>query len=278
VPTLGLCYFPPKTSGYGNYLYRATCTDKSWLAKTCSSVCITESPNRYETVSFCNATMDFCCPKSVEGNCCDHPNLRFSLDVPQDIMSNLINAPTEGPPSSNGSVTPVSSVNTTKKASISPGAAAGAGFGGIVGLLLVGYLMWALWKKYWRYAGNGRHLWRRPRIEDHLKKGIIGRRASDREALRDGEAEVGLGSGLTRDSSKQNSQQSEKVSDGTENAAEKGSGSKAVIKNMSDSKEDVREGNRNDNVAEVSAEGEIYETSAEKQIQEKYGESVKGFK
>jgi len=102
IQELGLCFFPPVAagSGYGAYLYRGGCTDKSWEDPACSRICFTNNPNRFETVGYCSKTDDFCCPKSVTtgGDCCDDPALRFQLKVEQEIRIQLqMNVTVVGP-------------------------------------------------------------------------------------------------------------------------------------------------------------------------------------
>jgi hypothetical protein len=173
----GLCYWPPESDGHGNYIYRysitprnslqvhpltrfsAACTDKSWTDSACPKYCTVDAPNHFETVSFCANTTDFCCVKSVDGDCCEYPELRFNLTIPSYIWAYLENGTnaTTAPPSSlpsttasggtSGVATSSSRSGTTaaSKGGLSAGAGAGIGIAALlvfVGLAIGAFVFW----------------------------------------------------------------------------------------------------------------------------------------
>lgn len=124
--------------GHGNYIYRGACTDKSWTDSACAQVCTVDDPNHFETVSFCPNTTDFCCAKSVDGDCCQYANLRFNLTIPAYILAALQNGTVTAEPNgfdpgstavssggSSGGTSPTHSATTSSHSGISAGAAAG---------------------------------------------------------------------------------------------------------------------------------------------------------
>ena len=163
----GLCYWPPESDGHGNYIYRyfitprnslqvhpltrfsAACTDKSWTDSACPKYCTVDDPNHFETVSFCATTTDFCCVKSVDGDCCEYSELRFNLTIPSDIWAYLENGTnaTTAPPSSLPSTTSISHSGTAaaSKGGLSAGAGAGVGIAALfafTGLAIGAFVLW----------------------------------------------------------------------------------------------------------------------------------------
>lgn len=189
----GLCYWPPEPDGHGNYIYRyfitprnslqvhpltrfsAACTDKSWTDSACPKYCTVDTPNHFEAVSFCANTTDFCCVKSVDGDCCEYPELRFNLTIPSYIWAYLENGTnvTTAPPSSlpstaaSGGISGVatsSSHSGTAVASLTPsvtplpthknrnigaivGGSVGGAIGGAIALLVVTRAVWLYLRK-----------------------------------------------------------------------------------------------------------------------------------
>jgi hypothetical protein len=180
----GLCYWPPESDGHGNYIYRyfitprnylqvhpltrfsAACTDKSWTDSACPKYCTDDTPNHFETVSFCANTTDFCCVKSVDGDCCEYPELRFNLTISSYIWAYLENgtnattAPPSSLPSTAASFPPQTPTRILPTPTITPsvtplpthkssntGAIVGGSVGGAVALLVVTGAAWLYLRK-----------------------------------------------------------------------------------------------------------------------------------
>jgi len=149
--SIGYYFITPRHSLQVHPLTRfsAACTDKSWTDSACPKYCTVDDPNHFETVSFCANTTDFCCVKSVDGNCCEYPELRFNLTIPSDVWAYLENGTnaTTAPPSSLPSMTSSSPSGTAvaSKGGLSAGAGAGIGIAALfifAGLAIGAFVLW----------------------------------------------------------------------------------------------------------------------------------------
>ncbi|KAF2428636.1 hypothetical protein EJ08DRAFT_662420 [Tothia fuscella] len=175
----GYCYFPPQPALHGNYIYRAACDDASWLDGNCPQRCVSNVPNKFETLRFCSDSSEWCCAKSGPGDCCGSPSLRFKLaGISDEIISNLragaandttaptatfapagssntnnpsTSMPPPSPATSQTSSTTGSLHNEKKSGTLSAGAFGGIGAGAAaIAVLVLATSAFCLWRRHKR--------------------------------------------------------------------------------------------------------------------------------